>query len=275
MDPLLLEAHDVEFAHGRRTVLQDFTLLLPQGRIALLIGLNGAGKTTALNLLAGCLRPRSGSVRLRGENPARPACRRNLFFIEEVSAPASHLRADETVRLHVDLYGRRGSRRGIVEATLDRVGLAPRTKALVRTFSKGMRRRLELACLLAVDPDLWILDEPQAGLDPHGLRLLRELCLEAAARGRGLVMATHALGDVPTLADIVILLRQGRTMFSGDRDQLRESVGAASYVARGGDPAFEADLRALALRHGVSLEGPELPTAAIEDHLFGLEKEAR
>lgn len=264
----IVAATGLGFAYGRKTALEGLDLALERGRIVLLLGLNGAGKSTALGLLCGRLKPREGRVRIDGKDPRRAAARRQLWMLEEVAAPAPHLTALESVRFHLDLYGRPRPSRSAIKEILERVGLGDVTGKRARTFSKGMRRRLELGCLLAVDPSVWLLDEPQTGLDPRGLRLLKDMCREARDRGRTVVMASHALSDVPELADEVVILRRGRTAFSGSRSELLDRIGAASYVMKEGEPAFHDALRELAARHGVSMEGPEVPAAPLEALLF-------
>lgn len=268
MEAPVVAASGVGFAYGRNTALEGFDLDLPSSRITLLLGLNGAGKSTALGLLAGRLKPREGRVRIGGADPRRAAARRKLWLLEEVAAPAPHLTAREAVRFHLDLYARQGSRKAVAAEVLQRVGLADVAKKRAGTFSKGMRRRLELGCLLAVDPDVWLLDEPQTGLDPRGLRLLKELCLEAKDRGRSLVIASHALADVPALADDVHILRAGRTAFSGTREALLAKIGARGFVVSGDATTFDAALVDLAREHGVEIDGPDVPSAQLEDLLF-------
>ncbi|MEE2713675.1 MAG: ABC transporter ATP-binding protein [Planctomycetota bacterium] len=268
METPVVAAAGLGFAYGRTTALEGFNLDVASGRITLLLGLNGAGKSTALALLSGKLRPREGRIRIAGSDPRRASARRRLWLLEEVAAPPPHLTAREAVGFHLDLYGRTGSRKDAIVAALDRVGLTAVAKKRAGTFSKGMRRRLELGCLLAVDPEVWLLDEPQTGLDPRGLRLLKDLCLEARGRGRSLVIASHALADVPALADDVHILRGGRTAFSGTRDGLLAEVGARSFVVSGNKDTFDQALRELASAHGVTLDGPQVPHEQLEELLF-------
>jgi ABC-2 type transport system ATP-binding protein len=186
-----------------------------------------------------------------------------------VSSLPLHLQAGELVRFTMDLFGRGGrGGRARLDTALERVGLAEHRRKRIPNLSKGMQRRLELAALIAADPDVWLLDEPQAGLDPHGLRLLREICREARDRGRALVVSSHALGDVPALADRVIVLEKGRLRFAGGRQELLEAVGASGFVVHGGDLELEAAMRDLVKRHGGTLEGPEVPAARLEAMLF-------
>ncbi|MAG58178.1 MAG: copper ABC transporter ATP-binding protein [Planctomycetes bacterium] len=264
----LVAAHGLEFAYGRKSALLDFDLQVARGEILLLIGLNGAGKSTALSLLAGERKPRQGQVRVLGHDPRKARARRHLWLLKEVACPAPHLSAVESVRFHLDLYGRGGPWREKVTSCLEHVGLGDAARQRASTYSKGMARRLEIACLLATDPDVWLLDEPQAGLDPKGMRLLREVCTEARDRGRGLVIASHALGDIPALADRVLVLRDGRTVFNGDRDALMAKVGARGWIVEDGGDEFDAALRDLAKQHRVGLSGPAVPAGPLEDLLF-------
>jgi len=268
MDGPLLSADGLEFAYGRKTVLRDLNLRVEAGEIVLLLGLNGAGKSTALSLLAGERPPRGGQVRVLGLDPRRALARRRLWLLKEVASPASHLSGAESVRFYLDLYARSGARGPVIDRCLARVGLAGAARQRARTYSKGMARRLELACLLATDPDVWLLDEPQSGLDPRGMRLLREILLEARDRGRGLVVASHALSDVPTLADRVLVLGQGETTFLGTREELMEKVGARGFVAHSRGAAFDNALAELAREHGVALDGPVVPSGPLEELLF-------
>ncbi|NRA96826.1 MAG: ABC transporter ATP-binding protein [Planctomycetes bacterium] len=268
MEGSVVSATGVGFSYGRTPALKEFDLELPPERITLLLGLNGAGKSTALGLLAGKLKPGEGRVRVLGRDPRRASARRCLWLLEEVASPPSHLTASEAVGFHLDLYGRAGSRKETIARVLDRVSLSDVSKKRAGTFSKGMRRRLELACLLAVDPEVWLLDEPQTGLDPRGLRLLKDLCLEARGRGRSLVIASHALADVPALADDVHILRRGTTAFSGTRETLLSEVGARGFVVSGDTTAFDEALRELAKAHGVTVDGPEVPAGPLEELLF-------
>lgn len=264
---MVLEVSGLAHRYGRHLALDGFDLLVPERRIVLLLGLNGAGKSTALRLMAGEEKAREGRVRVRGGDPTRPKNRIHLLHLPEVAAPPEHLTASETLTLHLHLWDRPAPRDRVREL-LERVGLLEVAGRRVGTFSKGMRRRLELACVLGVDADLWLLDEPQAGLDPSGLRLLRELCLEARDRGRALVIASHALGDVPALADRVVVLERGRTRFDGTREELIARLDARGYVLRGGDAAADEALAQTAVAHGGQLSGPDVPPAVLEDLLF-------
>ena len=267
MEGALLSAVGLGFSY-EKPVLSGFDLDAQPGSITVLVGLNGAGKTTALRLLSGQLTPESGRVRVNGQDPRRAAARRGLFYLPEVSDLPTHLSAREVVTFYLDLYGCPRMSRPSLTEILGSFGLGNVTKARVTTFSKGMRRRLELACLATVDPGVWLLDEPQAGLDPEGLRLLRGLCSEARERGRAVVMATHALVDVKALADHVMLLERGDVVFAGDRAALLERAGAREFVVTGGDDGLDQALVELAEGRGAQVDGPQVAVAALEQLFF-------
>ncbi len=171
---LLLRLEGVAKRFGRDWVLRDLSFSLSRGEAVALLGPNGSGKTTLLRLLAGLLRPSRGRVERRGWAlllPNPPAFHRRLTAWE-------HLAFD--LRLH--------GRRGDPLKALARFGLPPHLA--VGAYSSGMRKRLALARLLLLGPDLWLLDEPEATLDGEGRALLLEV-LGEAKEGAGLVYATH------------------------------------------------------------------------------------
>lgn len=259
----LLEAVGLGFSYDR-PVLSGLDLVVDPGEVAVLVGLNGAGKTTALRLFSGQIAPAEGRVRVCSGDPLRPAVRRRLGYVPEVSDVPAHLPAREVVAFAPRLHGgtHPGSKR--VQEMLERVGLGEQARRRPGSLSKGMLRRLELACMLAVDPALWILDEPRSGLDPMGLRLLREILLEARDRGRGVVLSTHDLVDVRDLADQVLVLRDGRPLFAGAPEELAQRTGLREFVIEGGDEEAPALLRRTAEKAGCGLRGPRLPVEALE-----------
>lgn len=264
---LQVQALGVSFSY-RKPVLSDVDLTLRDGETALLLGQNGAGKSTLLRLLAGETRPDSGAVRICGRDPRRARTRARLFFLREEACPPQHLSALETIRYFRGLYGRERWSTAKCLEILERFGLAEVAKVRASAFSKGMQRRLELAALLAVDPDVWLLDEPQAGLDPGGLRILREVVREAPTRGRTLVMATHALTDVLSHAASLLVLTKGRVTFRGTSQDLLRSMTSRAYTVEGANDDFDALIRAFVASMGLSVSGPEIPMTALEEALF-------
>lgn len=251
----------------RRAVLTGFNLQLPPGRIALLAGLNGAGKTTLLSLAAGNLAPDSGRIRICGHDPRSSRGRGLAFLVREWPAPIPYLSATEALVFHARIHGRRMAKAQAREL-LDSAGLGEAIRKSVRTYSKGMVRRLELACLRAADPPVWLLDEPQTGLDPAGVDLLYGMLKEARERGRSILLATHLLGDIEALADDVVALRDGRTTFQGTLDDLRRKARKQGFVVE--KPPEEAAPAGEPIGgQGKTVSGPHLVPAELPEILYG------
>ncbi|HMS17378.1 MAG TPA: ABC transporter ATP-binding protein [Planctomycetota bacterium] len=250
----------------RRAVLTDLNVDLPEGTLLALVGENGAGKTTALSLFAGERPPDAGRIRLFGKDPFRREGRGLAYLLKEWPTVVGYLLPEEAVGFYGRLYGHRWSRFER-EAFLDRCGLSGKARTKVKSFSKGMVRRLELACLLAADPPIWLLDEPQTGLDPAGVQLLYELLLEAKQRNRTIVWCTHLLQDLERLADHVLALSSGLTVWQGSLDALRSETRSKLFIVSGdrtqdesSAPIWPASLS--------GVEGPFLNPAELSVKLF-------
>ncbi|TXG92309.1 ATP-binding cassette domain-containing protein [Rhodococcus rhodnii] len=196
---------------GRRQVLRGVDLQVKPGSVTGLLGPNGAGKSTTLRVLLGLLPPQSGSVRLFGE----PWTRSSLARVgASVDGPSfyGHLSARRNLAVHASLIGVDG---GAVDRALTIAGLTDVQHRRARTFSTGMRSRLATAIALLGDPELVILDEPQNGLDPEGVREIRELVRRLRSSGKAVLFSSHVLGEVAAVADDVTCIVAGRTAYSG------------------------------------------------------------
>lgn len=220
----MLACRGVGYWYGGVVALADVSFELGEGVWALL-GPNGAGKSTLLRLLAGQLRPRRGSVSLRGAATwADPAARARLGLVPE-GAP---FLPGVTVGGHVDgalrLRGYpRKARRALVPAALEAVDLGPEAARLAETCSKGMGQRLKLAMALAHDPDVLLLDEPFSGIDPVRRAALFERLRDRAARSL-ILLSTHVLHEAERLADRALMLRAGKLLAAGPLDELRRAI---------------------------------------------------
>jgi len=186
-----------------------------------LLGPNGSGKTTTLKLLLGLLYPTKGRAVVLGGDGADPKINARIGFLPEESYLYTYLNARETL----DFYGRLFDlpakvRKMRIEALLDMVGLKAVANRAVGTFSKGMARRIGLAQALINDPDLLILDEPTAGLDPIGTRQIKDLILKLAERGKTILLCSHLLADVEDVCDRIAILYGGRIVASGEVEDL-------------------------------------------------------
>jgi ABC-2 type transport system ATP-binding protein len=199
---------------GRVRAVDGVQLEVPAGGVFGFLGPNGAGKTTTIRCLLGLSRPSAGRCRLLGAESPRELPR----VVARVGALV------ETPGLNAGVSGRQAlgilaATAGIapsrVDAVLERVGLAARGDDLARGYSLGMRQRLGLAIALLKDPEVLILDEPANGLDPAGIREIRELVRSLGAEGRTVFLSSHLLGEVEQVCDRVAILAQGRTVASG------------------------------------------------------------
>ncbi len=188
------------------------------------LGLNGAGKTTAIRLILGLIRLRAGDIRIFGSEVRRrpPELYRKVGVLFEDFAAHGYLTALEHLFFHARFLGLdAGPARTAAERWLDRVGLSARSSTKVRNYSMGMKRRLGLACALAGSPGLVILDEPTNGLDPQGISDLRELILELNRdEGVTFFLSSHILGEVEQLCGSVGILHRGRMLLEGRVEDL-------------------------------------------------------
>jgi ABC-2 type transport system ATP-binding protein len=199
--------------YGRRTVVDDLTFTVRPGAVTGFFGPNGAGKTTALKAIVGLARPSAGTVSVLGAPVAAtvPDARRIGVAIEPCGAhPArsarTHLRA---------LALSAGLPRHRVEEVLETAELTQAAGRRVGTFSLGMRQRLGLAAALLGDPQILVLDEPANGLDPQGIRWLRGMLRDRAAKGGTVLLSSHLLAEAAQTVDDVVVIDRGRLVHEG------------------------------------------------------------
>jgi len=224
-----------------------------RGESHALLGPNGSGKTTTLRILLGLLAPTSGEVRLLGGDPRSPATRRRVGFLPESSTLHGFLRCQETLELYGRLHGlARSASRTRAANLLERLELLDAAKKRVRELSHGMRRRLAFAVALVGEPEVLVLDEPTAGMDPLVRGRVLELIREHAEGGGSLLVTSHLLGDIEGVAARATLLAEGRVARTGPLDEMLTRAGLREYVVRGGAGADEA------VRAAVEAAGGEL-----------------
>jgi len=194
---------DVTVAAGKLTILDGVTLTISPGAPTVLIGPNGSGKTTLLRVMMGLLAPTKGRVTWGGRQHAPPQ-RRAIMFQRPVM-----LRRSAAGNVRYALDGSRDSDARVAEL-LALVGLAGIERRPARRLSGGEQQRLALARALARDPELLLLDEPAASLDPAATKAIEDIVRAVAARGVKVVMSTHDLGQARRLAGEIVLLHRGR-----------------------------------------------------------------
>jgi ABC-2 type transport system ATP-binding protein len=227
---------------GSTLAVDGLDLSVPEGGVFGFLGPNGAGKTTTIRCLLGLVRPSAGRCGLLGADPSRDLARVIGRVGSIVETPALYPRFSG--RRNLRLLARLG---GIgpktVDAILERVGLAERADHLVRTYSLGMKQRLGIGVALLKDPSVLILDEPANGLDPAGIKEVRDLIRSLGAEGRTAFVSSHQLAEVQQIADRVAILSRGRSVASGAVKEVLDSGRPRGLLLRLDD--LQAGLEAL------------------------------
>jgi len=192
----------------------DFTVR--RGEVFGLLGPNGSGKSTTVKLMLGLLNPTRGHIEVFGHSPHHVQTKSRIGYLPEESYLYRYLNSRETLDFFGNLFhlgpGERENRAGQL---LEMVGLGKTLTRPVGEFSKGMQRRIGLAQALINDPDLVILDEPTAGLDPIGCREVKDLIIELARRGKTVILSSHLLSDVEDVCDRVVIYYGGKIQAAG------------------------------------------------------------
>jgi ABC-2 type transport system ATP-binding protein len=197
-----------------------------RGEVFGLLGPNGSGKSTTIKMLLGLLHPTHGVIRVLDASPQQVQVKARIGFLPEDSCLYPHLTARETLDFFGRLFGLDArARRRRTATLLDMVELTHAADRLIGEFSKGMARRIGLAQALINEPDLLILDEPTAGLDPIGCRQVKDLILSLAKSGKTVVLSSHLLADVEDVCDRIAILHNGRIRARGRVRELLERRG--------------------------------------------------
>lgn len=210
----MLTLQDLRKSYGDTRAVDGLSLGIRRGEILGLLGPNGAGKSTTVSLCCGLLEPDAGTVTLESAgSPTRSEVRRRIGVAPQELAIYDDFTAAENVAFFARLYGLNGGllKRRIAES-LAFVGLIDRRRALAKTFSGGMKRRLNLACAIAHEPELLLLDEPTVGVDPQSRNAIIENVLALRRRGVTIVYSTHYMEEAQRLCDRVAILDHGRLL---------------------------------------------------------------
>ena len=229
---------------GGLRAVEDLNLRVRRGRVYGFVGPNGSGKTTAISMILGLVRPSRGVIRVLGHVPGSAGFRRALSRVGSlVQAPAfyPHLSGRDNLRVLGSAAGPVSDRE--VDRALDRVGLLDRASDRYSTYSLGMRQRLAIALALLGDPELIILDEPTNGLDPVGILEVRALLRELGREGRSVFLSSHLLHEVEQVCDDVGVIVQGKLVAQGEVGRLLGRRGLRLRVVQALEPAGSADGR--------------------------------
>ena len=223
----ILETNGLTKRYGKLTAVDHVSLSVEKGQVFGFLGPNGSGKTTTIGMLLGIITPTGGAFRMFGRDGRDElhAARRRIGATLETPNFYPYLSGRDNLRVAARIKGVDEHR---IPEALDIVGLAPRQRDAFRKYSLGMKQRLALAATMLGDPELIILDEPANGLDPEGMREVREIILALAARGATIFLSSHLLWEVERTCTHVAILRTGRVV---RQSAVRDLVAGATVAS--------------------------------------------
>jgi len=228
----MVHASNLRRTYGRTVAVDGVTFDIPAGETFGLLGPNGAGKTTTIHLLVGVLKPDAGEIRIDGAaDPTRPEVRRRIGIAPQALALYDELTGEENLKFFGRLYGVTGAAlRERVRWALEFVQLTDRARKLVKTYSGGMQRRLNMACALLHDPAVILFDEPTVGVDPQSRNHIFDNIEALKATGRTILYTTHYMEEAQRLCDRVAIMDRGRILALDTVDALIAEHGGRSVI---------------------------------------------
>ena len=213
--------------YDNRPVVDGLSLEIKEGEIFGLLGPNGAGKSTTMNMICSLLKPTAGSIEVFGMdikkdiNKIKPL----IGYIPQELAIYGNLKAWENVELFTSLYDIRGKElKGAIDEALDFVGLSEKRSSFAKTFSGGMKRRLNIACALGHKPKLLIFDEPTVGIDPQSRNFILEKIKAINKMGTTVIYTSHYMEEVEAICSKVAIMDNGKIVACGTKEELKNMV---------------------------------------------------
>ena len=278
----IVETRGIAKRFGGFAAVDGVSLSILPGEVFGLLGPNGAGKTTLISMLCTTLMPSAGSASINGFDVARqPAdVRRNIGIVFQDPSLDDRLTGRENLELHAMLYGLDAeTAAGRIDAVLSLVELKDRAGSLVRTYSGGMKRRLEIGRGLVHYPRVLFLDEPTIGLDPQTREHIWAYIKELAARERiTIVMTTHYMEEAESLCDRIAIMDRGKVIALGTPDELKAMLGGETVVlkVKDGDTEAVRDKIAAAFPHARCFDGRAvLSVKSAEREIRGVFEDAK
>ena len=242
----ILAVRDVVKVFGPVRAVDGISFTVRKGTITGLLGRNGAGKTTTIRMITGIFMPDSGSIDWLGSDAPRgkEAFRDRIGYLPEERGLYKQMKIVEHLLFLAEIKGRKPSSvRAEIDRWLQRFELWDKRNAKVEELSKGNQQKVQLIGTLLHDPELIILDEPQSGLDPVNMVLVRNLLRELKEEGRTILLSTHMMGEAERMADEIILIHRGKVVLSGDLNEVKGSFGTNTlHLDFDGDGAFLREL---------------------------------
>lgn len=220
----MLRFDNVTRTYGTRVAVDRLNLKIERGELFALLGHNGAGKTTTIKMLVGLLQPTSGSIHVGPYNVVESPreVSRLIGYVPDLPYLYDKLSGREFLRFVADMYGMSDSAAAeAVSREAERFQLNDFIDQLTESYSHGMRQRTVFAAAMLHQPELLVVDEPMVGLDPHSIRLVKDLLKSYAESGKIVLMSTHTLEVAEAICDRVGVMKSGKIVFEGNVDAMR------------------------------------------------------
>jgi len=242
----LIQVKDLGKSFNGKKVLKNVSFDVYEGEILCLLGPNGAGKSTTINAMSTTLNYEAGEILYDGQlvNQQSNFFKRNLGLVPQDLAIYEDITAEKNVTFFASIYGLRGKElKEKVDQALDFVGLMDRKKNKPKNFSGGMKRRLNIACALAHNPKVMILDEPTVGIDPQSRNHILASIKRLSSMGITIIYTTHYMEEVEEISTRIIIMDHGEIIASGTKDKLKEMLQDEKiyYIDYEGDYLMEKD----------------------------------
>jgi len=254
----ILAVREIVKVFDRVRAVDGVSFTVRSGTITGLLGRNGAGKTTTIRMITGIFFPDSGTIDwLAGGNAAE--FRDRIGYLPEERGLYKQMKLIEQLLFLAEIKGKRPADvRPAIDGWLERFELTDKRDAKIEELSRGNQQKVQLIGTLLHDPDLIILDEPQSGLDPVNMVLVRNLLRELKNEGKTILLSTHMMGEAERLADEIVLIHRGKVVLQGDLEEVRGSFGENTlHIDFDGDGSFLSDLpdvkRAVVVNNGAEL----------------------
>ena len=239
----ILAVRDVVKTFANVRAVDGVSFEVRRGTITGLLGRNGAGKTTTIRMITGIFMPDAGSIEWLGASTATEF-RDRIGYLPEERGLYKQMKIVELLLFLAEIKGKRPADvRPSIDRWLERFELTDKRNAKIEELSKGNQQKVQLIGTLLHDPDLIILDEPQSGLDPVNMVLVRNLLRDLKNEGKTILLSTHMMGEAERMADDIVLIHRGSVVLEGNINEVRGSFGKNTlHVEYDGDGAFLRDL---------------------------------
>ncbi len=223
----ILKTNDLTKKYSGKVVVDNLNIEIEEGEIFGLLGPNGAGKSTTMNMICGIVRPTLGNVEFMEKDFRKnhKSLIGELGYIPQELAIHGNLKAWENVELFTSLYGIKGAElKNRIDESLEYVGLLEKRNDYAKTFSGGMKRRLNIACAIGHHPKLLIFDEPTVGIDPQSRNFILDKIKESNRNGATVIYTSHYMEEVEAICTRIAIMDNGKVIATGTSEELKKMV---------------------------------------------------